>query len=55
MFSLLCSTGLHQWFLYEESNLTEDVRIYRKCERCGKKTEVNERRAEPRNKKKKAA
>lgn len=51
MFSLLCSTGLHLWFYYEESNLTENVRVYKKCERCGKKTEIKDRRIEPRDKK----
>ncbi|MEL0022280.1 MAG: hypothetical protein VW709_20645 [Rickettsiales bacterium] len=54
MFSLLYTTGLHLWFFYEEANLTEDVRIYKKCERCGKKTEVKDRRAEPRVKRKAA-
>ena len=50
MFSVLCSTGLHLWYFYEEANLTEDIRVYKKCERCGKKVQLKERRTEPRNK-----
>ncbi|MBT5496047.1 MAG: hypothetical protein HOK54_09925 [Alphaproteobacteria bacterium] len=54
MLSLLCSTGIDLWFLYEEANLTEDVRVYKKCERCGKMTAIKERRTETREKKKAA-
>lgn len=55
MFSLLCATGLHTWFFYEEANLTENVKVFKKCERCGKKVQIKDRRTEPRSKKKKAA
>lgn len=55
MFSVLCSAGLHLWYLYEESDLTENIRVYKKCERCGKKVEVKERRSEARNKSKQEA
>lgn len=51
MFNLLCKAGLHLWFFYEESNLAENIRIYKKCERCQKKVQITDRRTEPRNKK----
>lgn len=51
MFNLLCATGLHLWFFYEEANLTENVKVYKKCERCGRKAAVKERRSEPRENK----
>ena len=50
MLSLLCSTGIDLWFLYEEANLTEDVRLYKKGEYCGKMTAIKERRTETREK-----
>ena len=48
MASLLCSTGFHTWFFYEEGKLAEDVKVFRKCERCGKKVQVKDRRRTPR-------
>ena len=54
MFGLLCATGLHTWFFYEEANLTKDVKVFKKCERCGKTIQINDRRNEPRTKKKAA-
>ena len=49
MFNLLCAVGLHVWFFYEESNLFENVRVYKKCERCQKTVKINDRRNEPRD------
>lgn len=50
MASLLCATGIHAWFFYEESEMTKNVKVFKKCERCGKKIQVKDRRQQPRGK-----
>ena len=50
MFNLPCAVGLHVWFFYGEANLSENVRVYKKCERCQKKVQINNRRIELRDK-----
>ena len=50
MFNLLCAVGLHVWFFDGEANLSENVRVYKKCERCQKKVQINNRRRELRDK-----
>ena len=50
MFNLPCAVGLHVWFFYGWANLSENVRVYKKCERCQKKVQINNRRRELRDK-----
>ena len=50
MFNLLCAVELHVWFFYGEANLAENGRVYKKCERCQKKGQINNRRRELRDK-----
>ena len=50
MFNLLCAVGFHVWFFYGEANLSENVRVYKKCERSQKKLQINNRRRELRDK-----
>ena len=49
MFILLRAVGLQVWFFYGEANLSENVRVYKKCERCQKKVQINNRRRELRD------